>query len=191
MKRLVLAVLGIVLMLPVLHAENKTKKSTHKHAAAAPVDDKEIHWLTWDEVQTKMKKEPRKVWVDIYTDWCGWCKKMDATTFKNPGLVRYMNEKFYAVRFNAEKQDSIMFLGKMYVIEPQYKTNKLAVDLMRGQMSYPTGIIMEENFQNPQALPGYHPVSEMEMILKFMGENTYRNQKFDEYQKVFKGNWGS
>jgi len=173
-------------------ASDKNKKAASKTTAkATPVNDKEIEWLSWDDVQIKMKKEPRKVWVDVYTDWCGWCKRMDATTFKNPELIKYMNTKFYAVRFNAEKMDSIRFLGTLYTIQPQTHTNELAVKWMNGQLSYPTGIFMEESFMNPQPVPGYHPVPEMEMILKFLGENVYKKQKFDEYQKTFKSSWGS
>jgi thioredoxin-related protein len=192
MKRVLLLALAFMSFTPMMMAGEKNKKATTKTTAKEkPVNDKEIEWLSWDEVQVKMKKEPRKVWVDVYTDWCGWCKRMDATTFKNPELIKYMNTKFYAVRFNAEKADSIRFLGKLYTIEPQTRTNQLAVELMRGQMSYPTGIFMEEQFINPQPIPGYHPVPEMEMILKFLGENVYKNQKFEDYQKTFKASWGS
>ena len=43
-----------------------------------------IEWLTWDQAVAKMEKEPRKIMVDVYTDWCGWCKRMDASTFQDP-----------------------------------------------------------------------------------------------------------
>ncbi|MGN6567620.1 MAG: thioredoxin family protein [Flavipsychrobacter sp.] len=191
MKRVLLVALAFMSFTPMMMAGDKNKKAAPKVAKEKAVNDKEIEWLSWDDVQVKMKKEPRKVWVDVYTDWCGWCKRMDATTFKNPELIKYMNTKFYAVRFNAEKMDSIRFMGKLYVIEPQTRTNQLAVDLMRGQMSYPTGIFMEEEFVNPQPIPGYHPVPEMEMILKFLGENVYKKEKFEDYQKTFKATWGS
>jgi len=184
MKRLLITLFAFVLFNPFLFAGDKNKK-----IAAEQTDDKEIHWLTWDEAQVKMKHIPKKVWVDVYTDWCGWCKRMDATTFKNPDLVRYMNQKFYAVRFNAEKDDHIMFLGKQYDIVPQTRTSQLAIDLMHGQLSYPTGIFMEEGFQNPQPVPGYHPTQEMEMILRYLGDNTYKTTKFEEYQKTFTPTW--
>lgn len=146
-----------------------------------------INWMTWDEVQVAMKKEPRKVWVDVYTDWCGWCKVMDKKTFSNPELIEYMNKNFYAVKFNAEANQDIMFLGSKYAMEG--KTNSLAVKLMNGQMSYPTLVIMEENFTNPQPIPGYMPVDRMETIMKYLGEGTYKTQKFDEYSKSFVPTW--
>lgn len=191
MKRVLLVVLACMSFTPMMLASDKNKKAaSSKTTKATPVNDKEIEWLSWDDVQVKMKKEPRKVWVDVYTDWCGWCKRMDATTFKNPELIKYMNTKFYAVRFNAEKMDSIRFLGTLYTIQPQTHTNELAVKWMNGQLSYPTGVFMEENFIGPQPVPGYHPVPEMESILKFLGENVYKTQKYDEFIKTFKPEWG-
>jgi len=191
MKRVLLMIVAVAMLNPMAHAGDKNKNAAAKKTETeATEDNKEIHWLTWDEAQVKMKHMPKKVWVDVYTDWCGWCKRMDATTFKNPELIKYMNENYYAIKFNAEKDDNIRFLGKVYKLEPQNRgTSQLAVDLMKGQLSYPTGIFMEEGFQNPQPVPGYHPVPEMEMILKYLGGNIYKSQKFDEYQKSFTPVW--
>lgn len=190
MKRLLLMVVAVGMLGPVMYAGDKNKKVAPKKPETETTDDKEIHWLSWDEAQVKMKHMPKKVWIDIYTDWCGWCKRMDATTFKNPALVKYMNQNYYAIKFNAEKDDNIRFLGKVYNLEQQYRgTSGLAVELMKGQLSYPTGVFMEEGFQNPQPVPGYHPTQEMEMILKYLGENIYKTTKFEDYQKTFKATW--
>jgi thioredoxin-related protein len=76
-----------------------------------PVSDPgaSIQWLTWQEAADKAKVEPRKIFVDIYTDWCGWCKRMDATTFQDPRVIEYMNANFYAVKLNAEMKEEISF----------------------------------------------------------------------------------
>jgi len=158
-------------------------------ADGGDTDSEGIRWMTLDEVQVAMKKQPRKVYMDVYTNWCGWCKVMDRKTFSNKHVIRYMNEHFYAVKLNAEQQDSIRFLGKMYGFSPEHRANEFAVELMRGQMSYPTSIFIEENFQNPQPVPGYLDVAQMEMILKYFGGNLHRSQPFDVYQKNFKGTW--
>ena len=167
-------------------ADSKDKK-THKENT---VDSTEIQWLSVDDVQVKMHDQPRKVYVDIYTDWCGWCKRMDVTTFKDPNVIKYMNTKFYCVKLNAERRDSIRFLGKMYGYDAEHKSNTLAEQLLQGQMSYPTAVIFTgENFQNPIPLPGYQDVNTMEMVLKYVGENVFKTQKFEDYQKQFRGAW--
>ena len=127
--------------------------------------------------------------MDVYTDWCGWCKKMEATTFQNPDLIKYMNNNFYAVRLNAERKDTIHFQGKDYFFNPQFKANTFAVELMKGQMSYPTSIIMMENFQNPMPVPGYMDVNQLETILSYIGDNAYKHQAWDAYQKSYVPRW--
>lgn len=149
----------------------------------------EIKWMTLDEVQTAMKKQPRKVYMDVYTDWCGWCKVMDRRTFSNPDVIKYMNDKFYAVKLNAEQRDSIRFMGKAYGFVEANRANQFAVEILRGQMSYPTSVILEENFQNPQAVPGFIDVPTMDVILHYLGENAYKNTPFNDYKNAYKATW--
>lgn len=188
MKRIILLVVAFLSLTPAVMAGDKNKKAK-KTAQAAEADTTEIHWLSLDDVQVAMKKEPKKVWFDIYTDWCGWCKVMDKKTFSNKDVIRYMNKNFYAVRLNAEQKDTIRFMGKSYGFVPQYRANMFAVELLKGQMSYPTGVVLEPNFQNPIAIPGYQDVTSMEKILKYIGEDIYKTKKFPEYEKEFTPTW--
>ncbi|GAA4453685.1 thioredoxin family protein [Rurimicrobium arvi] len=172
------------------HKQSGAKSSTGTHAAAASagaVSDKEINWISLDEVQKKMKVAPRKVYIDVYTPWCGWCKVMDQKTFSNPNVIKYINEHYYAVKFNAEQTDSVHFMGSAYGLEG--RTNQFAIQLLRGQLSYPTTVIMEENFQNPQLIPGYQDVKAIEPILKYIAENHYKTTPWDQYTKTATSTW--
>ena len=123
-------------------------------------------------------------------DWCGWCKVMDKKTFTNPELIDYVNKHFYAVKFNAETTENIRFGGKMWGLAPGTKTNSLAVEMVRGQMSYPTTVILEPGFQNPQPIPGYLDVPTMEVILHYFVEDQYSKKvTFVDYQKAYKPGW--
>ena len=176
MKRILLVLLAVTMIASVAMAGEREKGS----------DDKGIKWLTIDEVQVAMKKKPKKVYVDIYTDWCGWCKVMDKKTYTNADLVNYVNKKFYAVKFDAEQKESVMFMGKTYEFKPENRAHELAVQLLNGQLSYPTTVFLMENFQSPSAVPGYIDVHKMETILTYLGENKYQSQKWEEYMKDYK-----
>lgn len=192
MKRIILLLLATMVMSPALFAGDKNKKKKKQDSDKAEVlidDSTAIHWMTIDDVQVAMKKQPKKVYMDVYTDWCGWCKVMDRKTFTNPDVIKYMNRNFYAVKFNAERTDSVRFMGKWYGFAPQSRANQLAVDLMGGRMSYPTSVILEENFQNPAPIPGYLNVTMMEKILKYLAENIYKTKQFPEYEKEFVATW--
>ncbi len=187
--RRVFLVAVVVMFLPTLVIADGKKKSG-KNAAAEKKEPKEIQWITSiDELQAKMAKKPKKVYMDVYTDWCGWCKKMDASTFTNPNVIKYLNLNYYCFRFNAERRDTLHFLGKDYYFIPEYKCNKLAAELMKGQMSYPTTILMVEKFENAQNIPGYLTVSQIEPILTYFGDNTYKHETWENYSKSHKSTW--
>jgi thioredoxin-related protein len=149
----------------------------------------EIKWMTWSEVQEAQKKQPRKVFVDVYTEWCGWCKRMDASTFTNPEIIKYMNENFYAVKFDAETQETIKFKGRdyKYVSQGMRGYNELAAEILNGQMSYPTGVYFDEQLNEIFPAPGYQDARMFEGVLNFVASNSYKTVKFDQYQQSFKG----
>jgi thioredoxin-related protein len=151
------------------------------------VEPEKIHWITFEEAVKLSQKEPRKIIVDVYTDWCGWCKKMDATTFSDPIIVKYVNEKYYAVKLNAETRDTLRFNGNTFAFVPEYKANEFAVSLLNGQMSYPTTVYLNEKFEVLSPVPGYLKPPMLEKILKFYGENTHTTMKWEDFIKTFVG----
>jgi len=122
------------------------------------VEEGKIYWLDIETAEKKMKENPKKVLVDVYTSWCGWCKRMDRDTFGNPEVVKYVNDNFYAVKFNAESKEVVNFRGKSYDFDPRAGrkgSNKLARVLLNGKMSYPTISFLDENLDMINAFPGY------------------------------------
>lgn len=149
------------------------------------VSQESIKWMSFEEAVAATQKNPKKIFIDVYTDWCGWCKKLDATTFKDPELVKYMNEKYYAVKLDAETQDTINFAGTAYVNpNPGVKrsTHQLAYSILNGQMSYPTVVIWYEG-NNVHPLPGFRQADELLVYLKYYGENAYKTMTLEEFQK--------
>ncbi len=148
-----------------------------------------IHWMSLEEAQEQMKILPKKVYIDIYTDWCGWCKVMEAKTFTNKNVIDYMNDNFYAVHLNAETADSVFFKNKKYGRLDGSNTNELAATFMNNKLSYPTSIFFDELFANPQPVPGYLDIPTIEMILKYIGTNKHKSVPFEKYKDAFKGTW--
>jgi thioredoxin-related protein len=156
---------------------------------SAQTKSAKINWMTVEEVQEKMKTEPRKVYVDIFTDWCHWCKVMDKKTFTNKDVIEYMNANYYCIHFNAERKDVVTFNDKKYGPAENSKTNSLAIEWMRGQLSYPTSLFFDEGFVNPQPVPGYMEISNMELIAKYIAENKHKTTPFEKYKNGFRATW--
>ena len=57
-------------------------------------------WARWDAGLQAAAAGKRYVLVDVYTDWCGWCKVMDKNTFSEPNVAKILNENFYPLHFD-------------------------------------------------------------------------------------------
>ena len=148
-----------------------------------------IKWMSFTDAYNLNKKKPKLIFVDVYTDWCGWCKKMDATTFQHPEIVKYMNDHFYCVKLNAEMKDTVVIDGVTFTNpNPSGRaTHQLAVDLLRGRMSYPSYVVLNDKSQLVNIIPGYRQAKEFEPVIHYYGEGAYKETSLDEFGKTFKG----
>lgn len=144
----------------------------------------EIKWMTLQEAEAAMKKKPKKIFVDIYTDWCGWCKRLDATTYKDAAVVEYINKNFYSVKLNAEMKTDLVYQGKTYSYDVSRKTNTVAAQFMGGSGGYPTLTYVDEHFKVISVEPGYVDGTAFLKTLKFYGDNYYLNMDKSKYLSI-------
>lgn len=150
----------------------------------------EIHWMSFEDAvaMTQNEGNTKKVFVDVYTDWCGWCKKMDKDTFQNPEVAQYMQENFYMVKFNAEGKEPIEFDGRTFEYVPSGRRgyHQLAAALLQNRLSYPTVVFLDENMKMLSPVPGYQKVKPFLQIAKYFGDNIYKEQDWKSYSGVGK-----
>ncbi len=147
----------------------------------------EIQWLDIEEAVKLHEKTPKVIMIDMYTDWCGWCGKMDKETFTNQEIVNYINMNFYPVKFDAERTDTIIYRGVEYVnpLVGRRPSHGLAKHLMNGRMSYPTIVYIDKDF-NVNPIPGYMSVEDIMPILVYFAERINYSCDYDSYRKAFK-----
>jgi thioredoxin-related protein len=168
---------------------HKTLAQVEDHLSGSPVK-----WMTFEEAVEKSKTEKRKIFVDVFTDWCGWCKVMDKNTFPDAEVAKVLNEKFYPVKFNAEQTGDVVFRGTTfkYVSQGRGGYHQLAAALLNGQLSYPNFVFLDEEFriipiyQSSTSLPGYKKPEEFYPFLSFVGSDSYQKMNIAEYQKGYK-----
>lgn len=170
--RMILAIIGLIVVKVANAQESTTKK---------------INWMSFEEAVKLNETTPKKIFIDVYTDWCGWCTKMDQTTFIDPSIVEYMNENYYAVKFDAEQTEPIEFMGHTFINQnpngPRKGTHQLAQALLQGKMSYPSYVFMNEKNQVLTIVPGYAQAKEFMPILKYFGTNAFLTTSWEEYSK--------
>jgi len=160
------------------------------------VQAQEINWMSLENAVELQKKTPKKIMMDVYTNWCGPCKLLDKNTFKNKSVVDYVNDNYYAVKFNAEGNEIINFNGKEFKntgYNPALANRRnSAHELTRyfKVQAYPTMVFIDENGRFIFPLRGYKTPRQLELYLKMFRNDDHKNMKtqeaFNEYYKAFK-----
>jgi len=157
-------------------------------------ENEKVDWTDFETAIERSKADNKPIFIDMYTDWCGWCKKLDQNTFSHPDITKYLNTNFHAVKFNAETTKPIKWNDSTYLNnyhgkldengKPfKAKSHSLAQILMNGRMAYPTVVFLvpEKDFIAP--LPGYKTPEQLQEFLLYFGEKIYNLNLFEAYIK--------
>lgn len=156
----------------------------------ASAEGSPVKWMSFEEAVEKSKTEKRKIFIDVYTDWCGWCKVMDKNTFTDAEIAKVLNEKFYPVKFDAEQTADVVFRGNTFKFIPSGNkgTHQLAMALLNNQLSYPNFVFLDEDFrivpifQGSTSVPGYRKPDEFHVFLSYVGSDSFKNQNINDFQ---------
>lgn len=154
----------------------------------------EIKWMSLEEAVEAQKTIPKKIMMDAYTVWCGPCKLLEKNTFKNKDVANYVNENFYAVKFNAEGNSVVKFKGKEFS-NPNFNSNTSGRNSAHQLSSYfsikayPTIIFLDEENNLIAPIPGYKTPQQLELYLKLFNTDAYKEIKekgdWENYQNNF------
>ncbi|WP_203295522.1 thioredoxin family protein [Luteirhabdus pelagi] len=158
------------------------------------ISAQEIEWMSMDEALAAQNEEPKKIFMDVYTTWCGPCKMLDRNTFSDKNVIAFINENYYPVKFNAEGTEEITYQDFTYT-NPNYREGRKGRNAthffadalkLRG---YPSLVFFQENGDLIQAIPGYKTPQQLEIYLKMIANDDYKElttmEAWEEYQKNF------
>ncbi len=159
------------------------------------VNAQTIEWMTFGEALEAQKENPKKIIIDVYTDWCGPCKLMDKKTFQNRDVAAYISEHYYAVKFNAEGQETINYFGNTFT-NPNYDPNRRGRNSTHqfthflGVKGYPTVVFISETGDLITPLVGYQNPQQIELYLKMIKQGDYmifsKPEDLENYRKNFR-----
>ncbi|MEZ0485624.1 thioredoxin family protein [Fibrella aquatica] len=157
------------------------RPATHRFDTKSPVGEgKKINWISFKEAHDLNQKAPRKIIIDVYTGWCGWCKVMDQKTFSQPAIIDYVNDHFYAVKLDAEQAADITVGGQTF--RKQGNVHELAASLLQGKMSYPSTVFLDEKMAMIQPIAGYLEARMFHQIITYFGGNYQTKEAFDAFK---------
>ncbi len=154
-----------------------------------PTHREKINWMDMNELTAQLETQSKPVLIDLYTNWCYWCKVMDKKTYTNTKVIEYIRDHFYPVKLNAESRDIITWKEKQYNYNDNYKINDFAFYATSGQPGFPTTIIIPDEHAEPISIPGFLEPKEIEPILKYFGEGKYKTQSYTVFKSTFKSTW--
>ena len=153
-----------------------------------------IEWMTMNEALEAQKKEPKKIFMDVYTKWCGPCKLLDKNTFSDKNVIAFVNKHYYPVKFNAEGTEEITYQDFTYT-NPNYQSERKGRNAthffadalkLRG---YPSLVFFEEDGSLIQAVPGYKTPRDLEIFLKMIANDDYKKLTTTETWEAYRDNF--
>lgn len=200
-KKLLISVLAILVagisvnFVIVNNAQKSVSEEEANTSVNVPVQlaaTEDIKWYSMTEALAMQEQSKKKLFVDVYTTWCGPCKFLSTTTFTNPVIAKAISEYYIPVKFDAEGKDTISYKGKEYVnpnptAGPRQSTHQLTFAIAQTQqgIAYPTMVFMDENQDIIQPISGALSATQLEPILSFFGTDAYKNISWDDYLKSF------
>ena len=168
MQKTLIVLLCAALMAPLVVASPR---------AAAAADSQ---WRTWNAGLHEAQESSRPVLVDVYTEWCGWCKRMDKDVYARRDVREYLAKKFVMVKLDAEAADDAEFEGKAF-------TSRSLAQRFR-VTGYPTTIFLTASGEHLANVPGYIPADRFILLLHYIGDGAVdKGQSFDDYVKSAAG----
>jgi thioredoxin-related protein len=121
-----------------------------------------VAWRGWNEGLAAAAGGSKPVIVDVYTDWCGWCKRMDRDVYARADVSAYLNTHFVMVRLNAEGAERLSYAG-----------HTLTARALAGGFQvtgYPTTIFLRPDGTHLVNVPGYVPAEKFLKLVRYIGD---------------------
>jgi thioredoxin-related protein len=147
------------------------------------VEKASVKWMKFEDAVAASKKEPRKIFVDIYADWCGWCKVLDRNTFSNAVIAKILNEQYYPVKLNAESRNTQTLNG--HKIPEAELAARLATAQPGQRYGLPAMAVLNEQTEVLYRIQGAQKPDYMTPVLLFFSKNHYLNKSLETYLKEY------
>jgi len=135
-----------------------------------------VAWRGWNDGLAAAAGGGKPVIVDVYTDWCGWCKRMDRDVYAKAEVGDYLNSHFVMVRLNAESAERVSYAG--HTVTARALAGAFQVT------GYPTTIFLRSDGTHMVNVPGYVPADRFMKLVRFIGDGHLdKGESWEEYSR--------
>lgn len=158
---------------------------------AGNIQAQQIEWKSIEQAaKIDAKSNAKLYFVDFYTSWCGWCKKMDRSTFTNSTVAKILSTYYIPVKFDAEGNSEFTWNGVKYnntIPAPGARpsTHSFARKVLGTQMGFPSFGIFAANKSQITVIQGYQTPEDLVVMLWYFASGDYNRYAYDKYVKIF------
>lgn len=150
----------------------------------------QVKWESIEQASQAPNTEKKAYFIDFYTSWCGWCKKMDKETFTDPTVIKILNKYYIPVKFNAEGNSEFKWNGIKYnnaatTAGGRPSTHTFARTILGQEMGFPSFGIFTSDKSLQNIIQGYQTSDELIPILWYFASGDYKKYTFDTYLRIF------
>ncbi|MCK4385223.1 MAG: DUF255 domain-containing protein [candidate division Zixibacteria bacterium] len=158
-------------------AEDKDKKnpSSTKKADLKAQNSCTLIWHKYDEGLAKAKKEKKHILVAFYTSRCGWCRKMDKSTYADEAVKKVLNESYVAIKVNGQSKEKVG--------ADQKKITEKELARKFWVRAYPTTWLLKDSGEKIAPYYGYADAPTFLNVLNYIKDDLYDKMSFEEYLK--------
>ncbi len=181
--------LALVALLAVGGAMAQKNTAATSDASVNRGGKRQIEWTTIENA-SKMKDNTKLYFVDFYTNWCGWCKRMDKDVFTDSTVIKLMSRFYVPVKFNAEGNSEFVWKGTKYVGTPVPPNGRPTLhsftrSMLGSQLGFPSFVIYSKNQSTLNIIQGYQPAEDLVKILWYFASGDYNKYNYEKYQTIF------
>lgn len=154
----------------------------------------QVKWMTLEQAMAAQQEKPKKIFIDFYADWCGPCKIMDKNTYGHQEIANFLNENYYAVKFDAEGKESVTVFGRIFS-NPEFSSGKKRNSMhdftkFMNVNSVPSIVFLDEQSMPITNINGFLTAKELDPYLRIISSDEYKKfksrEEWENYQRKMK-----
>lgn len=174
MKNITVTVSGLVLGSFLLTGSVLAQHTAAERNAAPAAVVFDGNFVPFEQACSVAKAENKLILIDFYTDWCGWCKRMDRDTYHDPNVQAALTKYFACTKLNAEAKTE-------HDVDGEHLSERAIAQKFK-VTGYPTITFLTPDQKILRVVPGYVGPAEFVDVLNYMGSGAYSTQSFNDWK---------
>ena len=164
------------------HSEDDGHQHEGERESAAHYPEDSPDWLSMKDAVDAAQANSDIILIHSYTEWCGWCRELDNTTYTDDTVQNYLAEHFKVTRLDIENDAQIEFFGGWVTMSEL----GMAFDVR----TTPTTVFMDSEGNYITKAPSFFPPDQFLLVLRYVKERAYDMMSFPDYAEMIQASEG-